>query len=323
MSLRIIFMGTPDFAVVSLDKLWQNRCNIVAVVTVPDKPAGRGQQLQSPAVKKYAVEKGILVLQPEKLKDGSFIDRLKSYNPELIVVVAFRMLPENIWSMPKYGTLNLHASLLPQYRGAAPINWVIINGEKETGITTFFIEKGIDTGNIIFQEKIPINYNETAGQLHDKLKKTGANLLLKTVKAIEEGNYPKIPQYKFIKSASELRPAPKILKNNCRIQWNNSSIFVYNLIRGLCPYPAAWTEIKNNSGKQLLLKIFEAEIDNSETHETSGRIISDQKTFLKITTIDGALKILSLQIEGKKRLNTNEFLRGFQNIVTYKAVDFA
>jgi methionyl-tRNA formyltransferase len=318
MDLRIVFMGTPDFAVGSLDKLCTNNKNIVGVVTTPDKPAGRGQKIQTSAVKDYALSKGLPVLQPEKLKDETFIEQLKALNPDLIVVVAFRMLPEIIWTMPKYGTLNVHASLLPQYRGAAPINWAIINGEKESGVTTFFIEKEIDTGNIILQDRVQISENETAGQLHDKLMETGANLLLKTVRAIEDGNCPKTPQSELIKQFKTLNPAPKIFKENCKINWNEPAQKVHNLIRGLSPYPGAWSLLTVSTGKSQVAKIYETEYNIQEHQHKPGSIITDGKTFVKVAVNNGYLNILYLQLEGKKKMPVADLLRGFQNIEQYR-----
>lgn len=315
--LRIVFMGTPDFAVATLQKLVESHQNVVGVVTVADKPAGRGQKLQESPVKKYAVQHNIPVFQPDKLKSPEFIDSLSKLNADLFIVVAFRMLPEIVWSMPRFGTFNLHASLLPQYRGAAPINWAIINGEKETGVTTFFINKEIDTGAVIFQEKINIDSNDTAGKLHDKLMILGANLVLKTVLSIHDNNYNIVNQTDITNDKINLKPAPKIFKENCEIDWKKPGIEVYNFIRGLSPYPGAWTTIKNNnSGKSFQLKIFETEIldteilDN-EIFDNYGKIISDNKTYLKVSVKDSIINIFTLQLEGKKIMQTDELLRGF------------
>src|ERR1043165_9173853 len=246
--LRIVFMGTPEFAVASLDALVNKGYNIVGVITAPDKPAGRGMKLQESAVKKYAVEKGLRILQPEKLKNPQFLDELKSLNADLQVVVAFRMLPEVVWNMPALGTINVHASLLPQYRGAAPINWAIINGEKQTGITTFKLKHEIDTGDILLQETINIGEDETAGELHDRMKEIGAQLLVKTIKGIADGSLKETPQ-----PPGDIKHAPKIFTETCHIKWNKSLNSIYNLIRGLSPYPGAFTLLD-----EKVLKIFKA-----------------------------------------------------------------
>ncbi len=302
--MRIIFMGTPDFAVASLAKLIENGENIVAVVTSPDKPSGRGLQLGESAVKKYAVSKNIPVLQPEKLKAPQFIEELKSYNADLQIVVAFRMLPEVVWNMPVLGTFNLHGSLLPQYRGAAPINWAIINGEHETGVTTFFLKHEIDTGSIIFQEKLQIGFTENVGDIYEKLMHLGADLVLKTVLAIKSGEYPQTIQNETV----ELHHAPKIFKETCEINWQNTAIEIYNFIRGLSPYPAAWTIFAGKS-----CKIFRARIIDGETVNLGmpGEFYFD-KNQLIFKTSDGFLAIDELQQEGKKRMMVDEFLRGFR-----------
>jgi len=296
-------MGTPDFAVASLDALVQANFNVVAVITAPDKPAGRGQKINESAVKRYAVEKGIPVLQPEKLKNPEFLEELKSYEADLQVVVAFRMLPEVVWNMPSKGTINLHGSLLPQYRGAAPINHAIINGEKESGVTTFFLTHTIDTGDIILSVKTPIADDETAGELHDKLMVIGANLLVKTVTAIAEGNFTEQPQ----PQSDVLKHAPKIFKDDCKINWNNPSQLIYNLIRGLSPYPTAFTLLNDKT-----LKIFKAELENKEPGIAAGGFLSDGKTYLKFATKDGFIKLLDIQYEGKKRMLIEDFLRGMR-----------
>ncbi|WP_293741420.1 methionyl-tRNA formyltransferase [uncultured Pedobacter sp.] len=301
--MKIVFMGTPDFAVASLDALVQANFDVVAVVTAPDKPAGRGQKLSESAVKKYAVEKGIPVLQPEKLKNPEFIEQLKSYQADLQVVVAFRMLPEVVWNMPPNGTINLHGSLLPQYRGAAPINHAIINGEKESGVTTFFLTHEIDTGNIILSDRTPITDEETAGDLHDKLMHIGANLLVKTLKAIEAGEVSEQPQ----PQSGNLKHAPKIFKEDCKIDWNNPVQMIYNLIRGLSPYPTAFTFLNDKT-----LKIFKAEIEHKEPGIVAGGFLTDGKTFLKFAAKDGFIKLLDIQYEGKKRMPIEDFLRGIR-----------
>lgn len=301
--MKIVFMGTPDFAVASLDALVQANFDVVAVVTAPDKPAGRGQKLNESAVKKYALEKGIPVLQPEKLKNPEFIEELRSYKADLQVVVAFRMLPEVVWNMPPKGTINLHGSLLPQYRGAAPINHAIINGEKESGVTTFFLTHEIDTGNIILSDRTPIADDETAGDLHDKLMHIGANLLVKTLKAIEAGEVSEQPQ----PQSGDLKHAPKIFKEDCKIDWNDQAQTIYNLIRGLSPYPTAFTFLHDKT-----LKVFKAEIEKKEPGIAAGGFLTDGKTYLKFAAKDGFIKLLDIQYEGKKRMLIEDFLRGMR-----------
>lgn len=301
--LRIIFMGTPEFAVPSLQSLVESNSNVVAVVTVPDKPAGRGQKQTASPVKIYAESQGIPVLQPEKLKNPAFLEELKSYNADLQVVVAFRMLPEVVWSMPSKGTFNLHSSLLPQYRGAAPINWAVINGETETGVTTFFIEKDIDTGKIIFQDKEPISPEDNAGTLYERLMRKGANLVVKTVHAIEEGSYPQEPQ----SEPEDIKAAPKIFRETCEIDWNRPAAEIHNFVRGLSPYPAAWTTLNG-----LSCKVFKTKIVESEGNAQPGEYHSDGKSYLHFHTADGWLAIEELQIEGKKRMAVGDFLRGYK-----------
>ena len=307
--MRIIFMGTPDFAVATLQSLVENGFEVVAAITAPDKPVGRGQKMSESPVKKYALSRGIPVLQPEKLKNKAFLEELANYKADLQVVVAFRMLPEAVWAMPKMGTINLHGSLLPQYRGAAPINWAVINGEIMTGVTTFFIEKEIDTGNIIFSENIEIKATDTAGDLHDRMMWIGGDLMVKTVKAIESGVYPSVKQ----DFSQELKPAPKIFKETCKIDWQQDAKAIYDFVRGLSPYPAAWTTL---DGK--VLKIFETEIVNEELLELDNLVFeefklkTDHKKHLLIQTSDSFLAIKSLQLEGKKRMSTEEFLRGYR-----------
>lgn len=302
--MRIIFMGTPDFAVASLQALLDSGENVVAVVTTADKPAGRGQKVHESAVKKFATERNIPVLQPTKLKDPEFIADLEAYQADLQVVVAFRMLPEIVWAMPAKGTINVHGSLLPQYRGAAPINHALINGEEKTGVTTFLLQHEIDTGNILFKEEVPILDTDNAGSLHDKLMEAGARTLLKTVKAIQSGEYSPIPQEELHESA--LKHAPKIFKEDCEINWKQPSRQVFNFIRGLSPYPAAYTQLQGKT-----LKIYETEIDQDLQIE-QGAFQTDGKTFLAFGTSDGAIQIRSLQMEGKKRMSTDEFLRGYR-----------
>lgn len=305
--MRIVFMGTPEFAVASLDILIKNHYDVVGVVTVPDKPAGRGQQMQQSAVKKYALEKGLRIMQPEKLKDESFIHELKNLNADLQIVVAFRMLPEMVWNMPPLGTYNLHGSLLPKYRGAAPINWAIINGETESGVTTFKLKHDIDTGNILFQAKTPITKTTTAGELHDALMHIGADLVLKSVKAIESGIYELKPQ-----DDSQSVHAPKIFKETCKINWSKPVSEIYNLIRGLSPYPAAYTEYKDKNDQLVSIKLFITDMEESAVSSNLGTVSSDGKTYLKVACSNGYIKIKELQMAGKKRMSIEEFLRGFK-----------
>lgn len=318
--LRIVFMGTPEFAVASLDILVQNKYNIVGVITVPDKPAGRGQQLQQSAIKKYAIEKGLNILQPEKLKAEEFLSELRSLNADLQIVVAFRMLPELVWNMPRLGTFNLHGSLLPQYRGAAPINWAVMNGDKETGVSTFFLQHEIDTGKIIFREKTPIGENETAGEVHDKLMDIGASLVLKTVKAIEAGVYPQTDQSELIAKGEKEKHAPKIFKDDCRINWHRSAKQIHDHIRGLSPYPAAFTEFETPDKKLYSLKVFKSEYENAKHNHAAGDVITDSKTFIKVAVSDGFVKLTDLQLAGKKRLSVSELLRGFHISNDWKAL---
>lgn len=294
-------MGTPDFAVTSLKALLDNGMNVVGVITAPDKPAGRGQKISESPVKKFAEEKGLKILQPLKLKDPEFLAELKSLNADLQVIVAFRMLPEVVWNMPPKGTVNLHGSLLPQYRGAAPINWAVINGETETGVSTFFLKQEIDTGDLLFSERVKIGEDDTAGTLHDKLMETGADLLVRTVKAIEAGNYSEQPQV----NSGDLKSAPKIFKEDCLIKWDQPVDQVFNFIRGLSPYPTSFTRL---DGK--ILKIFSVLVERAVPHEKPGTFLTDNKTFLKFACSDGFISVLELQLEGKKRMKVDEFLRG-------------
>lgn len=314
--LRIVFMGTPDFAVASLKALVESGYQVAGVITAPDKPAGRGQKLNESAVKQYAAANGLKIFQPEKLKNPDFIDDLKSLNADLQIVVAFRMLPEIVWNMPRLGTFNLHGSLLPQYRGAAPLNWAIINGEKETGVTTFLLDQEIDTGKILFREKITINENDTVGSIHDCLMEIGAGLVLKTVDALAKGNFSVIHQDELV-AKTELKHAPKIFKDDCRIDWSMSGEKIRNLIRGLSPYPTAWTELIDENGQAQVMKIYFADFADGKTAE-SGTISSDGKTFLNVKTADGWLNITDLQLAGKKRMNVVDFLRGFHGIEKMK-----
>ncbi len=303
--MRIIFMGTPDFAVASLAALVKAGLNVVGVITAPDKPAGRGQKLSESAVKKFAVEHSLKVLQPDKLKNAAFLQDLVDLKADLQVVVAFRMLPEAVWDIPPKGTVNLHASLLPQYRGAAPINWAIINGEKESGVTTFFLQHEIDTGAVLFSQKVEIAEDMNAGDLHDALMIIGAQLLTKTVKAIEDGDYQEIPQDNH--HAEELKHAPKIFKDDCKINWNEDNQKVFNLIRGLSPYPAAFTEFM---GKDL--KIFSAKKEDAEPGISAGAFLTDGKTYLKFASKNGFIHVREIQQEGKKRMKIEDFLHGMR-----------
>jgi methionyl-tRNA formyltransferase len=340
--LRIVFMGTPEFAVASLEALVKAKCNIVGVITAPDKPAGRGMKMNESAVKKYAARKHLKILQPEKLKDPQFLDELRALNADLQVVVAFRMLPESVWNMPPLGTINLHGSLLPQYRGAAPINWAVINGEKETGVTTFKLKHEIDTGNILMQESFPIDENETAGEVHDKMKEVGARVLVETVKGIAEGTLNERPQtIDDVRQPSEvhdqssmgdtqpppeeasdsqltthnpiaigsqpLKHAPKIFTDTCKIDWRRPVEEIHNLIRGLSPFPGAFTELGDKT-----LKIFRSEKEHSFPTSKPGRWESDGKTYLKFAAKDGYILLKDVQLEGKKRMPIEDFLRGYR-----------
>jgi len=306
-NLKIIFMGTPEFAVPSLEILVQNKFNVVAVITAPDKPRGRGQKLAASPVKESALKHHIPVLQPTNLKSPEFLEELKGYHANLQIVVAFRMLPEVVWAMPLLGTFNLHASLLPQYRGAAPINWAIINGEKETGATTFFLKHEIDTGSVIFQEKETIHEDDDAGMLYERLMHKGAALVLKTVKAIEEGNYPSLPQ----KETTKIKHAPKIFKETCEVNWNQPSEQIRNFVRGLSPYPAAWTTLNGKVYKIFrVLSPVAPDSYQDQSPANPGEVDTDNKTFLRVKTQDGWLSIHEFQPEGKKRMGVEEFFRG-------------
>lgn len=315
--LRIVFMGTPEFAVTSLRALVENGYQVVGVVTAPDRPSGRGLQIHQSDVKQYAESCGLPVLQPEKLKDENFLLELESLKADLQIIVAFRMLPEVVWKMAPLGTFNLHGSLLPRYRGAAPLNWAIINGDPETGVTTFLLKQEIDTGNILFQESVPIGSEEALGDLHDKLMGIGANLVIKTVEALADGNITPLAQ-SSLKIDPERLHAPKIFKETCKINWNKPTIAINNLIRGLSPYPAAWTNL-NGNGSETGMKIFKASVESISHNCQPGEILSDNKSYLKIACADGFLHILDLQVAGKKRLGIAPFLRGFPNVVSYKA----
>lgn len=304
-------MGTPDFAVESLRQLVEGGYNVVGVITMPDKPAGRGHKIQYSPVKQYALEKQLPLLQPERLKDEEFLEALRAWKADLQIVVAFRMLPEVVWNMPRLGTFNLHASLLPQYRGAAPINWAVINGDTETGITTFFLKHEIDTGEVIQQVAVPIADTDNVEVVHDKLMMLGGKLVVETVEAILNDTVKTIPQEEMA-VVGELRPAPKIFKDTCRINWNQSVKKVYDFIRGLSPYPAAWSELITAEGETVVLKVFESE-KVYEPHQLEvGTLLTDGKKYLKVAVPDGFVSLLSLQLPGKKRLKTDELLRGYR-----------
>ena len=324
---RIVYMGTPEFAVAPLDELIKSGYEVVGVVTVADKASGRGLKVNESAVKKYAVEHSIPVLQPISLKDPEFLEALKAWKPDLFVVVAFRMLPKVVWEIPPMGTFNLHAALLPQYRGAAPINWAVINGDKATGVTTFMIDEGMDTGKIMYREQCLIDPDETVGEVHDKLMNLGSKLVVQTVEAIIEGNAEMRVQKSFIQGSEILRPAPKLTRELCHIDWNGKTRHIYNLIRGLSPYPAAFTELEKD-GKLIQMKIFKtAKVtgeeytsmlgQNGHTEVAPGTILSDGKTYLAISTADGAISITELQISGKKRMAVKDFLIGFREPLSY------
>lgn len=304
--MRIVFMGTPEFAVTILDKLVQNNYNIVGVITSPDKPAGRGRKINKSAVKRYAEERSLTVLQPTNLKDEDFISQLAGLKANLQIVVAFRMLPRVVWEMPAYGTFNLHASLLPNYRGAAPINWAIINGETETGVTTFFIDDKIDTGEMILQDKVMIADDDSAGTLHDNLMHLGADLVLKTVKQIQKGKVVRTKQ----DFDSDVKSAPKIHKETCQIDWNQSLEKVYNHIRGLSPYPTSWTTLMNND-EEIFLKIYKANKEKEKHNLKNGQIICNKKE-LKVAVKDGYVMLLEIQLPGKRKMEIRDVLNGLK-----------
>lgn len=306
--LRIVFMGTPDFAVASLQAILEAGMNVIAVITAPDKPGGRGMELQQSDVKKFALENALPVLQPVKLKDPHFLETLQQLKADVQVVVAFRMLPEIVWAMPAYGTINLHGSLLPQFRGAAPINRAIMAGETETGVTTFLLQQQIDTGNIILQEKINIRKDETAGELYEEMKVIGAQLLVKTLHKLSTGGLEAKPQENLVINAGELKHAPKLFTEDCEINWQNKVDHIYNQVRGLSPYPAAFTSLK---GKKL--KFFRAEKEFLHTGSAPGKIETDGKTFLKFACQDGYIHATEIQLEGKKKMAISDFLRGYRH----------
>jgi len=307
---RIVYMGTPEFAVEPLKVLLDRGFNVVAVVTAADKPAGRGQKLAFSPVKEFALGRSLPVLQPEKLKDPAFLSQLGALKPDLNVVVAFRMLPKLVWAMPPRGTINLHASLLPQYRGAAPINWAVINGEPETGVTTFFIEEEIDTGKIIKQERLPILPTDNVGDVYANLMALGSRVLADTVELISLGKETAVDQGEILKPGLVIKPAPKISKEDCRIDWAKRSEDVHNLVRGFSPYPAAWTNLVSENHEPLLLKIFSSALELNDHDEQPGSIVTDSKSRLKVATCDGFINILELQPAGKKRMDVVSFLNG-------------
>lgn len=310
--LRIVYMGTPDFAVEALRCLVEGGYNVVGVITMPDKPAGRGHKVQFSPVKQYALQHDLPLLQPERLKEEAFLEALRAWQADLQIVVAFRMLPQVVWNMPRLGTFNLHASLLPQYRGAAPINWAVINGERETGITTFFLKHEIDTGEVIQQVRVPILPEDNAGTIHDKLMLLGGQLVTETVDNILCDNIHPIPQEEMT-DGTELKPAPKIFKETCRICWNQPAGRIHNLVRGLSPYPAAWCELCSPQGERVALKLYETALEDAPSDgRRPGTLRTDGKKLLSVATSDGWLRILSLQLPGKKRLATDELLRGFR-----------
>lgn len=317
--LRIVYMGTPDFAVESLRALVEGGYNVVGVITMPDKPVGRhASVLQASPVKEYAISRGLPVLQPEKLKNEAFISGLRAWKADLQIVVAFRMLPEVVWNMPRLGTFNLHASLLPQYRGAAPINWAVINGDTETGATTFFLTHEIDTGKIIRQKRLPIADTDDVGIVHDSLMIMGAGLVTETVDLLLAGKTDAVPQEAFFNDVSELRSAPKIFKDTCHIDWNQPMKKIYDFVRGLSPYPAAWTELVAQDGSRSVLKIYQTEKCPAEHNLPVGTICTDKKSYIDIAVTDGYLRLTSVQLAGKKRMSVTDLLNGFKQIGDYK-----
>ena len=310
-NFRIIFMGTPEFAVATLGSLLMNGYNVVGVVTTPDRHSGRGRKINKSAVKEFSEFSQLPIMQPDNLKDPVFIDNIKKLHPDIFVVVAFRKLPEVVWKIPAVGTFNLHASLLPHYRGAAPINHAIINGETITGVTTFFIDEKIDTGNILLREEVHISPFENAGDMHDRLMKHGARLVIRTLEGLSENNLKPLPQSHFIKKDEALKLAPKIFPNNCVINWNNDPVKIHNFIRGLSPYPCSRSILKKDSSTYSF-KIFESQPEMAKHTLNPGQIISDGKHYIRIACIDGFINVLNLQLEGKKRMNAVEFLRGFK-----------
>lgn len=319
-AFRIVFMGTPEFAVPSLKAILGAGYSVPAVITAPDKPSGRGKKLTPPAVKSFAEEQGIRVLQPVKLKDPEFLEALKALDSHLQVVVAFRMLPRLVWDLPPYGTINLHASLLPQYRGAAPINHAIINGESKTGLTTFILDEEIDTGKIILQKEMEIGKSETAGELHDRMMITGAGLLLETIELIRKNQAKLLNQATFEPEAGSLKPAPKIFKEHCRIDWSQPGQRIYNLVRGLSPFPTAYSALKTENREEHLIKIYQSQFEPASGTLPAGTIRTDGKTFFKVAVPDGFIFLKEIQLAGKKRLSVADFLRGFHPDESWKFV---
>lgn len=310
--LRIVYMGTPEFAVAPLKALVEGGYKVVAVITMPDKPSGRGMKMQASAVKHYALEQNIPVLQPEKLKDEAFLDELRNFKADLQIVVAFRMLPEVVWGMPPMGTFNLHASLLPQYRGAAPIHWAVMNGDAETGVSTFFLQQEIDTGDLLLQERIAIGPDENTGSVHDRLMILGAEVVCLTVDALLAGTVQPIPQ-----PAGQVKLAPKLFKDNTRIDWTRTSAELHDFIRGLSPFPVAWTEMIGKDASVLGVKVFEAKPEKAEHALKPGTLVVEGKKVLKVAVADGYIRLERFQLAGRKALNSDEFLRGFPEIADF------
>lgn len=321
--LRIVYMGTPDFAVESLKRLCEGGYNVVGVVTMPDKPAGRGHKIQYSAVKQYALEQGLPLLQPERLKDEAFLEALRAWKADLQIVVAFRMLPQAVWDMPRLGTFNLHASLLPQYRGAAPINWAIINGDTMTGVTTFFLDKEIDTGKVIYQQSCPIAEDENVGTIHDRLMLMGGALVLKTVDAIASGEAETVAQELMIPQGEVLRPAPKIFKDTCQIHWDRPAKAIYDHIRGLSPYPAALSCLQDPEGQQQVVKIFKATMRKGDSPLEPGQIKTDGKSYVEVRCQDGFIGIEAMQLPSKKSLPIADLLRGYRMTDEYKFIEIS
>ncbi len=315
--MKTVFMGTPEIAVASLEALHKDGQEIIAVVTAPDKPAGRGRQVQSPPVKEFALKHQIKILQPENLKSSEFLKELSTLAPELIIVVAFRMLPEEVWSLPARGTINLHASMLPQYRGAAPINRAIMNGETETGVSTFFIEKDIDSGKIIMQEPVQILPDDNAGTLHDRIIEKGTDLLLRTVRAIKNGDPPFMNQADLMKPGEVLKTAPKIFKEDCRIHWDRPVKSIYDQVRGLSPEPGAWTLFVSPDGQERIVKVYEVDKMERESMFQPGTILTDGRSRFEVVCRNGIINLTRVQIEGKKKMPIDEFLRGIKNAPEY------
>ena len=309
--LRIVYMGTPDFAVAPLRALVEGGYNVVAVITTPDKPSGRGLKVNESAVKRYAMEVGLPIMQPEKLRDEQLVADFKALDADLGIVIAFRMLPESVWNMPRLGTFNLHASLLPQYRGAAPINWAIINGDKETGVTTFFLKHEIDTGDVIYRDVVAIDEEDNAGTLHDKLMLQGGDTVVRTVEAIVRGEAAAVEQSAMYENECDLRPAPKIFRDTCRIDWTKNVGQVYDFVRGMSPYPAAWCELVDAEGKEVALKVYEVAKEPCAHGKECGTLVTDGKSYVKVAVEGGYVSLVEVQLAGKKRMPVADLLRGF------------